>query len=56
MSLLSKQDHDLAICALGIVIEMEDNNYEDPVYVQMQQLLQWLKLQRTKKYGDEPVG
>lgn len=54
MSLLSKQDHDLAITALGIVIHMEDNP-EDPVIVQMQQLLQWLRLQRVKLYGDEPV-
>lgn len=52
MSLLSKQDHDLAITALGIVINSEDNNYEDPVFVEMQQLLQWLKLQRQKLYGE----
>lgn len=51
MSLLSKQDHDLAITALGIVIEMEDNP-EDPVIVQMQQLLQWLKLQRDREFPD----
>ena len=55
MSLLSKQDHDLAICALGIVIEMEDNP-EDPAIVQMQQLRQWLRLQRDKKYSNDPVG
>jgi hypothetical protein len=46
MSLLSKQDHDLAICALGIVVEMEDP--EDPTIIQMKQLLQWLRLQRDK--------
>jgi len=49
MSLLSKQDHDLAITALGIVIEMEDNP-EDPDIVQMQQLRQWIKLQRERKF------
>lgn len=49
MSLLSKQDHDLAITALGIVIEMEDNP-EDPVIVQMQQLRQWLRLQRDRLF------
>lgn len=53
MSLLSKQDHDLAITALGIVIHMEDDNFDDPVYVQMQQLLQWLKLQRDRKFGSD---
>lgn len=52
MSLLSKQDHDLAITALGIVIHMEDNP-EDPAIVQMQQLLQWLKLQRDRKFPEE---
>jgi hypothetical protein len=46
MSLISKQDHDLAIAALSIVVEMEDP--EDPAIVQMRQLLQWLKLQRDK--------
>ena len=46
MSLLSKQDHDLAITALGIVVGIEDP--EDPVVIQMKQLLQWLKLQRDK--------
>jgi hypothetical protein len=46
MSLISKQDHDLAICALAIVVEMEDP--EDPAIVQMRQLLQWLRLQRDK--------
>ncbi len=46
MSLISKQDHDLAICALGIVVEMEDP--EDPAIIQMRQLLQWLRLQRDK--------
>jgi hypothetical protein len=51
MSLLSKQDHDLAIAALGIVVEMEDP--EDPAIVQMKQLLQWLRLQRARKFTDE---
>jgi len=46
MSLLSKQDHDLAITALGIIVEMEDP--EDPAIIQMRQLLQWLRLQRDK--------
>jgi hypothetical protein len=46
MSLISKQDHDLAICALAIVVEMEDP--KDPAVVQMKQLLQWLRLQRRK--------
>lgn len=52
MSLLSKQDHDLAICALGIVVEMEDP--DDPAIVQMRQLLQWLRLQRDRKFTEEP--
>lgn len=52
MSLLSKQDHDLAITALGIVIEMEDDNFDDPIYVQMCQLHQWLRLQRDKLFQD----
>jgi hypothetical protein len=46
MSLLSKQDHDLAITALAIVVEQEDP--EDPAVIQMKQLLMWLKLQRDK--------
>jgi hypothetical protein len=46
MSLISKQDHDLAICALAIVVEQEDP--DDPAVVQMRQLLQWLRLQRDK--------
>ena len=52
MSLISKQDHDLAITALGIVVEGEDP--EDPAIVQMKQLLQWLKLQRARKFTEEP--
>jgi hypothetical protein len=50
MSLLSKQDHDLAICALAIVAEQEDPT--DPAVVQMRQLLQWLRLQRDRKFPD----
>ena len=46
MSLISKQDHDLAIAALAIVVEQEDP--DDPAVVQMRQLLQWLRLQRDK--------
>jgi hypothetical protein len=46
MSLVSKQDHDLAITALAIVVEQEDP--DDPAVVQMRQLLQWLRLQRDK--------
>jgi hypothetical protein len=48
MSLISKQDHDLAITALAIVVELEDP--EDPAVIQMRQLLQWLKLQREKLF------
>jgi hypothetical protein len=48
MSLLSKQDHDLAICALAIVAEQEDPS--DPAVIQMKQLLMWLRLQRNKLF------
>jgi len=48
MSLLSKQDHDLAITALAIVVEQEDQ--DDPAVIQMRQLLQWLKLQRERLF------
>ena len=51
MSLLSKQDHDLVISALAIVTGQEDP--EDPAVVQMKQLLQWLRLQRSRKFTDE---
>lgn len=51
MSLLSKQDHDLAIAALAIVVGQEDPT--DPAVVQMQQLPQWLKLQRDRKFTEE---
>lgn len=50
MSLLSKQDHDLAITALAIVADQEDPT--DPAVIQMRQLLQWLKLQRDKMFPD----
>ena len=49
MSLLSKQGHDLAITALALVAEQEDPT--DPAVVQMRQLLQWLRLQRDRKFG-----
>jgi hypothetical protein len=46
MSLLSKQDRDLVICALGITVEMEDP--EDPAIMQMKLLLERLKFDRDQ--------
>ena len=43
MSLLSKEDHYLAIAALAVAIA-----HEDPAVIKMKQLLTWLQLQRDK--------